>query len=565
MIGSRVRIYLNQDPAERASYFKEDGGLYILLSFPDVTAPEELDRYCVALIETVTTSTFTSASEFDGVISDAFRIANLPLSFSIACLYQKEDLVFLKAYGYGSVVLNRNGRSVPLVRSGAFASGKIEEGDKLILSLGGHESITSREEAVHIEFGLESTDVIEEKQLSQEDTSPRDVEVLADTPVSRQGRKTLANRIDILELVRSKFAGKKRGRMYVAVLIVVALIIFFVRNYTSKNAQEDRLSLEIATTTIAQKLEQAEDVFELNSGRSVALLAESKRDLKSLEKKLNSSHKKEIEQLTGKIMATEKKILQKNTKSSVEFIDLGLEEKGAQGTAMWRYEDRVIIVNPKGAVYILSLEKKSLEARTSPSIVGASFGGLDDSTVYVYKKGVGVIKIDPDTTKPKTTIKQDKDWGTITDLQVYNKNLYLLDSAKGQIYKYVPTEDGFATKSAYFKSGAYAQNAVSFAIDQSVYVAQKKLVTKYTSGLQDGFAPQYPDSTPTITRVVTGNDVDDLYIWDRTGGRIIVLSKNGDYGKTIESSILSKATSVEVFADSAYALLGSKIFKVSLK
>ena len=141
----------------------------------------------------------------------------------------------------------------------------------------------------------------------------------------------------------------------------------------------------------------------------------------------------------------------------------------------------------------------------------------------------------------------------------------MLDSAKGQIYKYVPTEDGFATKSAYFKSGAYAQNAVSFAIDQSVYVAQQKLVTKYTSGLQDGFAPQYPDSTPTITRVVTGNDVDDLYIWDKTGGRIIVLSKNGDYGKTIESSILSKATSVEVFAESAYALLGSKIFKVSLK
>ena len=59
-----------------------------------------------------------------------------------------------------------------------------------------------------------------------------------------------------------------------------------------------------------------------------------------------------------------------------------------------------------------------------------------------------------------------------------------------------------------FKSGAYAQNAVSFAIDQSVYVAQKKLITKYTSGLQDGFSPTYPDSGPSITRVMTGGDVD---------------------------------------------------------
>ena len=44
-----------------------------------------------------------------------------------------------------------------------------------------------------------------------------------------------------------------------------------------------------------------------------------------------------------------------------------------------------------------------------------------------------------------------------------------------------------------------------------------------------------------------------LYIWDKSNGRVVILSKNGDYRKTIESSILSKASSVEVFADAAYA------------
>lgn len=564
MIGSRVRTYLNQDHTDESSFFKEDGGFHILLSFPDVMAIEVLENYCVAMIETVAASTFTTATEFDGVISDAFRTANLPLSFSIACLYRKNDLVFLKTYGQGAVVLQRNGRKVPLVKFGAFASGKIQEGDEIVLSFGEQDLFEDREGTVHIEFGLEEA-AVPSKGVSPEWPEVEDVVDLPAVRQVRQGRRPSTNHIDVLNLIRARFAGKKGSPFLVAVLIVALLLIFYLRSYTSKTAQEDRLNLEIATSTITQKLEQAEDVFELNSGRSVALLTESKQDLKSLEKKLHSSHKNEIELLSSKIKAIEKKILQKNIKSSEEFIDLGLEEKGAQGTAMWRYEDRVIIVNPKGAVYILSLEKKSLEARSSPSIVGASLGGLDESTVYVYKKGAGIIKIESDTAKPKTAIKQDKDWGTITDLQVYNKNLYLLDSAKGQIYKYVPTEDGFATKSAYFKSGAYAQDAVSFAIDQSVYVAQKKLITKYTSGLQDGFAPTYPDSGPSASRVMTSNDVDDLYIWDKSGGRIVVLSKNGDYGKTIESSILSKATSVEVFADSAYALLGSKIFKVSLK
>jgi len=554
MIRSRVRTYLNQDQTQGSSIFKEDKGFHILLMFPDILEQELLEKYCRSLTEVVTNSTFATATEFDGVISDAFKFANLPLSFSIACLYLTENTVFLKTYGQGAVVLQRDVRQVPLVKFGAFASGKIEDGDEIALCSADQDPFADRDDTVHIEFGEQEAKAVISEQNSD---------------VSREGevaqKKPLPSRDSIINLVWDNLKKRKAGPLVVATVVVALLLIVFVKNYTSKTAKQDRLNLENATSTITQKLEQAVDVFELNSGRSVALLTESRKDLKDLQKKLYSSHKNEIKLLSEKIDKTEKKILQKNTKTAEEFIDLGLEEKGAQGTAMWRYKDKVIIVNPKGAIYILSLEKKTLEARTSSLITGATMGGLDESTVYVYKKGVGVIKIESDTTKPVTVIKQDKEWGTVTDFQAYNKNLYLLDGAKGQIYKYVPTEDGFATKSAYFKSGAYAQNALSFAIDQSVYVAQKNLITKYTAGLQDGFAPTYPDSGPSITRVLTGSDTDELYLWDKSVGRIIVLAKNGDYKKTIESSILSKATSVEVYADSAYALQGSKIYKVPLK
>lgn len=561
MMVPRVKTYLTQDQVDGVSVFKQLNDFYILLQIPDALTEDELEMYCATLEQAVAASSFTTATEFDGAVSDAFRISNLPLGFSISCLYLKEFTIFLKTYGQGSVVLKREGRQISLVKSGAFASGQIKVGDGIALCFGDQDPFENVENAVHLEFMPEGLNETKEESVPEA--------VLA-TPEQRERvkdfeRKPLKRQSDALILVRAWFVGRKKGRLLAVVLAGLLIFAIFINSYNSKTAKEDRLNLENATSTITQKLEQAEDVFELNSGRSVALLAETKKDLKALEKKLHSSHKNEIVQLTEKISATEKKILQKNIKSAVEFLDLGLEEKGAQGTAMWRYEDKVIIINQKGAVYILSLEKKSLEARSSPSIVGASLGGLDESTVYVYKKGIGVIKIESDTAKPKTAIKQDKEWGAITDLQVFNKNLYLLDSSKGQVYKYVPTEDGFATKSAYFKSGAYAQNAVSFAIDQSVYVAQKKLITKYTSGLQDGFSPTYPDSGPSITRVMTGGDVDDLYIWDKSNGRVVILSKNGDYRKTIESSILSKASSVEVFADAAYALQGSKIYKVSLK
>ncbi|MBP6882993.1 hypothetical protein KBC14_01210 [Candidatus Woesebacteria bacterium] len=546
MITSRVRAHLNHDQESGISIFKEDNGFSILLMIPEERDAEVLGRYCHFLSEFVTSSSFHNATEFDGVVSDAFRTANLPLSFSIACLFRQDTVVYLKTYGEGTVVLRRDVRTVPLVSHGAFASGKIEQGDEIALSIGGKDPFTNLDNCVHIEFGTE--------ERSEERVASPEVKIMARSQVG-----------NFSKTIKDRLSGRRPLVLLAVLVIGVLLSISIIRSYTNKTAQEDRQNLAKMSELISQKLEQAQDVFELNSGRSVALLSEAKQDLKNLESKLHSTHKNEIEVLSNKIEETEKNILQKNVKKAEEFIDLGLEEKGATGTMMWRYDDKVVIVNPKGAVYILSLEKKTLEARSSPALVGSSLAGLDDSVVYTYRKGKGVIKMDPEAAKPIVAIKLDKDWGNIADLQVFNKNIYLLDSYKGQIYKYIPTDDGFATRSSYFKSGAYAQNATSFAIDQSIFVAQTKQITKYTAGLQDGFNPTYPNDGPTIARVITGSDVDDLYIWDRSHGSVVILSKGGDYKKTIESSALTKATSVEVFNGSAYALQGSKIFKIDLK
>ena len=317
MIGSRVRTYLNQDQTEGLSVFKQEKGFYVLLRAPDLLDTEVLEKYCVSIVERVSGDTFVNATEFDEVMSDAFKTANLPLLFSIACLCLKENTVYLKTYGQGTVILRREGRQVPLVSSGAFASGKIGQGDEMALSFGENDPFENRDNSVHIEFGLEdgADTVGEDAPDLQEETKLADIEE----------RNPLRRRIDIIKLIRTKLAGRKMGPFIIVAIVGALLLIVFIRNYTSKTAQEDRLNLENATSTITQKLEQAVDVFELNSGRSVALLVESKRDLKSLEQNLHSSHKSEIEQLAAKIEATEKKILQKNIKSAEEFIDLGLE------------------------------------------------------------------------------------------------------------------------------------------------------------------------------------------------------------------------------------------------
>ena len=48
--------------------------------------------------------------------------------------------------------------------------------------------------------------------------------------------------------------------------------------------------------------------------------------------------------------------------------------------------------------------------------------------------------------KPVRIIEDDSEWGNIIDLNVYNGNIYLLDSEKDEVYKYLVAEKGYSEK-----------------------------------------------------------------------------------------------------------------------
>ena len=201
MIGSRVRTYLNQDQTEGFSIFKQAKDFYILLKVSDLPDIEVLENYCTSLTETIVASRFTNASEFDAVVSDAFKVANLPLSFSIACLYLKSDTVFLKTYGHGAVVLRREGRQVSLVKFGAYASGKVQKDDEIVLCFGEHDPFIDQDNSVHIEFGTEELPTVEEEDMMATEAAHEVVDQGESRPTKRH--------LDIVGFIKTSFAGRK--------------------------------------------------------------------------------------------------------------------------------------------------------------------------------------------------------------------------------------------------------------------------------------------------------------------------------------------------------------------
>ena len=176
----------------------------------------------------------------------------------------------------------------------------------------------------------------------------------------------------------------------------------------------------------------------------------------------------------------------------------------------------------------------------------------------------GIVRLD-ELSKGKIVIPKETQWSSINSMQVYNGNIYLLDGGNNSLYKYPVTTDGYGDRVSYFK-GSYMDMDTSstFAIDISVYVTNKDVVTKYTAGLKDDFKLSIPGENVTITKIITHTDQTELYLWDKKNGTLYITTRDGVYERQISSPQLSQATDVEVYNNKALLLKGAKLYSVEL-
>ena len=218
----------------------------------------------------------------------------------------------------------------------------------------------------------------------------------------------------------------------------------------------------------------------------------------------------------------------------------------------------------KGIIYNLSLSKKSLDKNSAAGIKKADLVSAYEDYSLFFVKEEGIYKIDSEG-KSKKVIDKDADWENIIGMWIYNGNVYLLDSGKGDIYKYLVAESGYSAKSSYLKGEAGSiKGANSFAIDSSIYVGLDDSLRKYTAGGRDEFSTSWPEKKVKLTKIFTSFDVEKVYGWDKTNETIYILGKNGTYERQINSSILAKASDFVVFKDAAYVLVNEKIYRIGL-
>ncbi|MBI4973334.1 hypothetical protein HZC27_01860 [Candidatus Roizmanbacteria bacterium] len=544
-----------------------------------------------ALIEhisqTVISVNPSNLKEFDEALNSLIQSADLPIEFSLSAGYFTSQVLYLKTVGTGEIYIKRGAHFERIIQGDTTASGHIQEHDIFIFSTSlfmegtrGIEILKSllhhkRQPTVIVESLKEVEGDKEEtgtvlfvsfvKPLEEVNTAIEEPGFEVQPPPQQVIEKPSATPSMLVTKLTLYFRDNQKKRiLLVGVILIFVILLLNMGNMFGKKQQEVSKK---GVDSVGQKIEADLKAIDMSGDmeRSLGIISQSRQsldELKKTDKKLKSTDVKKLEDL---ITDYESKVIRREDKQTAEFYDLALEEKDSKADKMYLSDGKVSLLNREGKIYVFSLDNKSVEKKVYGEIANAGSIASFDKAVYFYKQGAGIYKIN-DKEKPARIIEDDPAWGNIIDLNVYNGNIYLLDSGKDEVYKYLVAEKGYSEKNSYMKPGSTLQlkRANSLAIDSSLYIGFDTFIAKYIAGVKDSFTIKYPESDISLVKIYTNKDLDNIYGLDKSKGTLYIFGKDGQYIKQIRSSDLNKTDDFVVYKNSVYLLNQTKILKIDL-
>lgn len=408
----------------------------------------------------------------------------------------------------------------------------------------------------------ETVDMPVRQPLPQED-----MESFSYSPRAPRGGKFAA----VFAGFADRFSAGKTIWKKVTLVIVILLVCILGWSVFSGNARRQREKfiekVQAEAQVINGNLSEAEDLVGTNTQRSLELIDGSKASVAVLQKEATEKEIKDVPELADlekKITAVENSIQKKEEAQSEEFYDLNLIEKGTTAKKMFLDNDRLALLDSENdQVHLVTLDEKSVESYASTKAKNADFIAIHQDNMYIAGDAIGVVRVTGDP-KGEEVISADKDWGSIEDFWMYSGNIYMLDSAKNDIHKYLVAEEGYSEKRSYFGEGESPglTSASAIAIDSSLYIANSDKVQKFSSGVRSPFDVSIPDaSNITFEDVFTSSDVDNVYLLDTDSKRVFVVSKEGDFLKQISAGVVGKADDFVVIDGTGILILAqNKIY-----
>lgn len=362
----------------------------------------------------------------------------------------------------------------------------------------------------------------------------------------------------------------KKLLMIIGVLILVGIVggsgyLFWKNRNSQKNQRVSNLILGIETN-----LNEASVLKDSDSKQAAEKIGQAKQRLSEAQGLAPEDAK--VLELKGKVEEKEAEVLRIYKNFNLDlFMSLDLIKKDFSSTRMSYSHGELLLLdaNAKSLVAI-DTELKTPNIIAGPQQLGnAALASINGSDVFVYSPDKGLVHLDVGSRKASSVSARDEGWGDIKDIFGFSGNLYVLDSGKSMIWKYAPIESGYSQKQEYLKSGADLGLAKRLVIDYSIWVLTSEPdILKFTAGNSDFYAMSGLNEPLTqIDGLFVPEELDSVFILDKSTSRILVTKKNGEYLAQYINPEFSKVS--DFFVDEElkliYLLIENKIYTTALR
>ncbi|MBI2448612.1 hypothetical protein HYV44_03615 [Candidatus Microgenomates bacterium] len=346
---------------------------------------------------------------------------------------------------------------------------------------------------------------------------------------------------------------KERSQLFAVggILLIIAVAISGTYSYQQRKVATLHKNIETQYDIVRTKTEGAIKAQELgDEKKSRSLLTDAQKEIKEL--------------LSSRYMANEITALARQIDGEIEKMFQIVRISDIQPIAEFNSLDPNIqlqgLFKAKNFIFSSDKERKNIvafntDSSTAENISSAYFdGALSDITtpddknmmIFATKDPSNIYTFDsPSRSLTPDTQITGETWPETSGIGTFFNNLYLLSPKDNQIYKYVALANSYGAKSNYIVStGADLSDAIDLTIDGAVYVLKKNgEIIQFLSGEKTAFRiigmPELVDtSNPDKTaanrlldplKIYTNKDLDNIYVLDAGGRRVVIFDKEGNY------------------------------------
>jgi len=329
----------------------------------------------------------------------------------------------------------------------------------------------------------------------------------------------------------------RRPMVLISAMLIFLFVISVALGIARQMGQKVRADVARTLTDSRYAFDEGAALFELNPVKARERLVVARDGLLPLQESLSPSS------LEGKAVAKLYKdvtdqltiAMQVNSVEPALFYDLSLLKASATISSLGQNSDIVALLDSRGpTVATVSIPAKNGRiVAGGESYRGATLLTMHGDITFVLAGG-GIHRIS--AREGKTTpliVKRDDQWGNINSFISYGGNLYLLDTGKSRIWKYIATDVGFSETREYLNPDTLPDLglATSMAVDGGVWVGTRDgKILHFVGGKEESFAPRGVEPLLGKTLVVATTEEDkNLYVLDSDNKRVVVLDKDGVY------------------------------------